>query len=264
MTSLASRDALAPQSPGGTGRGAMLALIAHGLLVVALAFSVRWRSSEPEGVQAELWAAVPQTAAPRVAAPTPTPAPPPPAPAPAPPPTTKPPADIAEEKVVEKKPPPKPVPAPTPAPPPKPVVPPPPRETPDDAKAEKAEQQRLAKLREDNLRRMMADAGGTGEATSTGSAARDAGPSAGYAGRIKGRIKPNIVVVDNIVGNPVAEVEVRVAPDGRIISGRLLKSSGVPAWDTSVLKAIERTEVLPRDTDGRVPPIIIVSFRPQD
>jgi colicin import membrane protein len=249
----AERDPLQPQAPGGTGRGAMLALLAHGLLILAITFAVRWRSSEPAGVEAELWAAVPQTAAPRMPTPAPEPAP-------------KPEAEIAEE--VQKKPPPKPEPPPpppAPAPPPKPVAakPPPPAPAPPP-KPDRAEQQRLDKLREDNLRRMMAEAGGTGEPSSTGSAARDAGPSAGYAGRIKARIRPNIVLLDSIAGNPVAEVEVRVAPDGHIIGRRLLKSSGVPEWDESVLRAVDRTEVLPRDTDGRVPPTIIITFRPQD
>ena len=56
----------------------------------------------------------------------------------------------------------------------------------------------------------------------------------------------------------------KVAPDGTIIGRRLLKSSGVPAWDEAVLRAIDKTEVLPRDTDGRVPPSLEISFRPRD
>ncbi len=277
MSVLAHRDALAPQPPGGTGRGMLLALIAHAALVAALTFSVRWRSSEPEGVVAELWASVPQIAAPQATATPPTPAPapvpapppppPPPPPAPAPQPAPEPappPAQIATEKAQPEKPAKPPPPKPTPAPaPPKPA--PTPRVQPEETeRAQKAEQQRLAQLREDNLRRMMADAGGTGAPDATGTAARDAGPSATYAGRIKARIKPNIVLVDNVAGNPVAEVEVRVAPDGRIIGRRLVKSSGSHEWDESVLRAIDRTEMLPRDTDGRVPSTIIVSFRPQD
>ena len=59
----ATPDPLRPQRPGGMGRGALLALLVHGVLVVALAFGVSWRSSEPEGLVAELWAAVPQIAA---------------------------------------------------------------------------------------------------------------------------------------------------------------------------------------------------------
>jgi len=65
MSTLAlQRDALMPRGPRGNGPGFVLALFVHALLVLALAFSVKWHSSEPEGVEAELWAAVPQIAAP--------------------------------------------------------------------------------------------------------------------------------------------------------------------------------------------------------
>ena len=76
MTAAAlSRDALMPRRPAGMGAGLMLALLAHALLLAALAFSVRWKTSDPAGVEAELWAAVPQIAAPRAVAPEPTPTP---------------------------------------------------------------------------------------------------------------------------------------------------------------------------------------------
>ena len=114
------------------------------------------------------------------------------------------------------------------------------------------------------MRRMNELAGATGAATSTGTAARTAGPSAGYAGRIKARILPNIVFTEAIDGNPLATVEVRAAPDGTIIGRRLVKSSGVKAWDDAVLRAIDKTEVLPRDTDGRVPSSFEISFRPRE
>ena len=77
MTAAAlSRDALMPRRPAGMGAGLVLALLAHALLMVALAFSVRWKTSNPAGVEAELWAAVPQIAAPRAVAPEPVPVPP--------------------------------------------------------------------------------------------------------------------------------------------------------------------------------------------
>jgi colicin import membrane protein len=123
------------------------------------------------------------------------------------------------------------------------------------------------KLRQEQLQRIQGALGGTGAPSSTGTAARDAGPSASYAGRIKGRVKPNIVFTDEInslPGNPVAEVELRVAPDGTIVGRRILKSSGVKEWDETVLRAIDRTEVLPRDVDGRVPSTMVIAFRPKD
>jgi colicin import membrane protein len=129
--------------------------------------------------------------------------------------------------------------------------------------AEKAARQ-LEEQRSKNLARMAGMAGASGTAESTGTALRSSGPSASYAGRIRARIKPNIVFTKDIAGNPTAEVEVRTSPDGTIVGRKLLKSSGIDAWDDAVLQAIDKTEVLPRDIDGRVPPLLEISFRPKD
>ena len=270
----------------------------HGLLVVALALSVNWRSQTPQTFSAELWAATPQVAAPRAVestpvAPPPPPPPPPPAPAPRvapPPPAPAVDAKIAIEKAREEKlkiereqaqreklerdklakaererle-----------------------RERQRDAKAKadaqqreqqakreqqeqrdkqaaaQAEEQRLAKQREDNLKRMLGQAGATGAPGSTGTALKDAAPSASYAGKLIARIKPNILLTDPVSGNPSADVEVRASPTGSILSRRLVKPSGNKDWDDAVLRAIDRTAELPRDTDGRVPPVLVISFTP--
>jgi len=293
------RDLFAPRQPAGMRSGLAMALVAHALLIVALAWSVNWKASEPEGVVAELWSSLPQTAAPR-AAPEPKPAP-----------------------VVEPKPPPPPEPTVQAKPPPivKPEPAPPPRADAQiaieraareqarrqeaereaakqaelrkreeakriEAKRIEAERERVAQeqaekrklaeqakkdearqaaIREANLRRLMAQAGSSDDpAAATGNAARTSGPSAGYAGRIKARVRPNIVLTATIAGNPAATVEVRVAPDGTIVSRKLVTSSGATAWDETVLRAIDKTEVLPKDIDGSVPPTIIITFRPND
>jgi colicin import membrane protein len=276
------RDAFAPHRPAGMGSGLLLALIAHALLILALVWGVSWKASEPEGVVAELWSALPQTAAPRPAPPEPTPRVLEPKPAPPvlakPEPAPAPQADAqiaieraarekalreeaerqaalrkreeaqrAEAKRVELE-----------------------RQRAADEAAEKkklAEQAkqdeaRQAAIREANLRRMMSQAGTSADPAATGTAARTSGPSASYAGRIKARIKPNIVLTAPVAGNPSATVEVKVAPDGTIVGRKLVTSSGSPAWDETVLRAIDKTEVLPRDVDGRVPPMITIAFRP--
>ena len=291
-------DSLMPQRPAGIGKGTALAVLVHIGLLIALAFGVAWRSQTPAGVSAELWAAVPQVAAPPPAPtpkPVPTPAPPQPEPQPPPQPKAEEPpkptqqqidAQIAieREKVERKQ-----------------------RELLEqqqreqerkekerlekaerekalerekaerekaeklaaqkqkelEAKRQKEEEARQAKLREDNLKRMLSQAG-TGSPSSTGTAARDAGPSASYAGRIIARVKPHIVLTDEVAGNPVAAVEVRCASDGTITGRRLVKSSGSKEWDDAVLRAIDRTGELPRDIDGRVPSPILIEFRPRD
>jgi colicin import membrane protein len=270
------------------GRGALLALAVHALLVVALAVAVSWRSQTPQTFSAELWASTPQVAAPRAVESTPAtpPAPPPPPPAPtprvatpAPPPTVDPQIAIekarqekekaerlraerekqaraekekAEREKAERE-----------------------RQAAAKAKAEaqakreqqeqrdkQAEEQRLAKQREDNLKRMMGQAGASGAPGSTGSALKDAAPSASYAGKLIARIKPNILLTETITGNPAADVEVRASPTGTILSRRLVKSSGNKDWDEAVLRAIDRTGELPRDVDGRVPPVLVITFTP--
>lgn len=149
------------------------------------------------------------------------------------------------------------------------------RQEAEAAAAEKKEAERVARLREQALQRMQSQLGGAGSAAeagkpgatggspgSTGTASRSAAPSAGYEGGVRARIYPNIVFTGRRDLSVQASVEVRVATDGSIIGKRLLKSSGVPDWDEAVLRAIDRTEVLPRDTDGRIPPVFELVFDP--
>jgi colicin import membrane protein len=134
----------------------------------------------------------------------------------------------------------------------------------EDAKKLATEEKRAEALRNENLKRMQGMAGASGDENAKGSALKSSGPSASYAGRIRARIKPNITFTEDIAGNPKAEVEVRTSPDGTILSRKLLSSSGNKSWDEAVLKAIDKTAILPRDEDGRVPPVLEISFRPKD
>lgn len=261
----------------------MMALLVHGGLLIALAFGVNWRSSEPTGSSAELWAAVPQAAAPAAVEPPP----PPPMPKVEPKPDLKveppppPPkadtrdADIAIEKAAEKA--------------KREELE---REKLERLKAEKlerekaeklerekaaklerdkvekekrdaaAETERTAKLRDENLERMRGMAGATGTPQATGTALREAQPSANYGGKVRARVYPNIVFTDTVAPGVRADVEVRAAPDGTITGRRLIKSSGNPTWDEAVLRAIDRTGDLPKDENGKVPPSIIIEFKP--
>ena len=129
---------------------------------------------------------------------------------------------------------------------------------------QKQDEERLAKLHDETVKRMQGMADATGLPSATGTATRSAGPSDSYAGRIRGRVKPNIVFTDDVPGNPTTIVEVRLAPDGTIIGKRITKASGVRSWDDAVLRALDRTEVLPRDVDGRVHTPMELVFRPRD
>lgn len=320
------RDQFAPPRPPGRMRAIALAVLAHAILIGALTWGVNWKTSADEpAVEAELWAAVPQQAAPRAAEPPPPPEPTPePKPTPAPPPPPPPPprqaepdqheADIALEKKKkreeeakklrqqqleqakkdkerrerleeEKK--------------ERQLA----QQKADREKAQrekelrekqlaeqkkleqqKAEQDKQKKLAEEkrrkadeareakeadarhlaNVRRMQGLAGATGGETATGNALRNAGPSGSYGGKVAAKVKPNIVYPDVVEGNPRAEVEVRAAPDGTIVGTQITKSSGNKAWDDAVIRALQRTETLPRDVDGRVPSSLVIGFRPKD
>ena len=232
--------------------GVTISIVAHATLIGALVWGLHWRSStEVVASSAELWSAIPETAAPP---PVETPPPPPPAPEPAPVETPKPP-DIVVEQI--KKPPPKPTPPPPPPPPkpapPKPAPAPPP---------EKMDAKTLARLHQEQVDRMMKQMGT--QPAATGNAAHDSGPSATYAGRIIARLRPKLVLTDSIPGNPTVEVTIHCAPDGTIIGRNITKSSGSKAWDDAVLRAIDSAGSLPRDTNGKALDTIPIVWGPQD
>lgn len=276
-----------PPPPPGLLRAFGIAVLAHLLLLLALTWGLQWkRDSQDMAAEAELWSSVPQQAAPEEV---PQPPPPPPQPVvkeqPKPEPVNRD-AEIALEqekkrKAAEER---------------------ERREALEREKKKKLEAQRkkeeelkkqeqaklaaenrkkeedkkrqdkqkeqeqarkLAQLREENLRRIQGMAGGT-SSNEQGRAAQSSGPSASWAGRVRARVKPNIVFSDDVSGNPEAHVEVRLSPDGTIVGKRVTKSSGVRAWDDAVLRALDKTEVLPRDVDGRVPSPVTLVFRPKD
>jgi colicin import membrane protein len=137
---------------------------------------------------------------------------------------------------------------------------------------QQAEKEKLAqavrdKQRQDNLDRMKTQAGvagASGGATDTGTALKSAGPSSSYGGKVRARLRPNIVFSDQLTDNPMSSVEVRSLPDGNIISQRLVKSSGNPAWDDAVLRAITRMGSMPLDINGRAPGLVILDLSPKD
>ncbi len=291
MATLARHLEFAPPPAPGFLRAFGLALLAHAALVTALTWGVSWKSQTIESVaEAELWAQVPVQAAPKLEEVLPTP---PPSLSPQPEPAARvsepPKAEepdivtqrekqrLADEKRLQDD-----------------------KQAQDKAdKKRLAEQEKALQLearqkleaqkladakkeklvkdaqlakevaqqearRLENIQRATGLAGAAGAPTTTGTALQSAGPSASYGGRIRARIKPNIVFTEDIAGNPTTEVEVRTSPDGTIVGKTLLKRSGSPAWDEAVLKAIDKTEVLPRDVDGRVPSPLVISFRPKD
>ncbi|TFZ08737.1 cell envelope integrity protein TolA [Ramlibacter humi] len=278
------RPEFLPPHEGGLPRSIGLALLAHAVLVLGLSWGLKWKRDDATvAVEAELWSNTVQQAAPRPAEPPPAPPPPPaPAPTPAPPPAQRE-ADIAlerekqraaqeearrqeaekrqaaaqkkkEEEAARRK--------------EQEKLAAEAKKKEDQAKTrrQQEDEQRVAKLREENLRRIQGLAGATGARDASGTAMRSTGPSASYAGRLSAIFQRNVVFpggVETISGNPEAEVQVKVSPSGFILSARLIRSSGNPAWDEAAVRAIERSERIPADVDGHYEQDFPVKMRPK-
>ncbi|WP_258194786.1 cell envelope integrity protein TolA [Janthinobacterium sp. PAMC25594] len=134
------------------------------------------------------------------------------------------------------------------------------------AKAKKAAAEKAAadKLHADDMKRMMAQAGnGT-----TGTAAKATAPrkDSGYVAALTSKIKSNIAYSGStdMPGNPRAVFKIEQLPTGEIISVRKIKSSGLPAYDSSVENAINKSSPLPKKKDGTVEREIELIFEMKD
>ena len=230
---------------------ALLAAAMHGLLLVLLMFGVRWQSSPPEAVQVELWNPPAEVRPAEEPKPVPAPkveAPPPPKPEPV----------IAKPEIVEKAPPPKPKAEPKPKPvakaePLKPRV--------DEAKkrmeAELAREQ--ASLAVDRERQILKDLAAQ-QASSAASKAQ-----AAWIDKVRAKIRGNIFLPRDINGNPEAIFGVRQLPNGEVLDVKLKKSSGMPALDAAIERAVLKSSPLPRPDSGFTPPREFeLKYKPHD
>lgn len=126
-------------------------------------------------------------------------------------------------------------------------------------------EQRTKKRREDELKRLQALAG---EGTA-GDAEKAASPrlDPGYARLIAAKIKSNTILppLNEISGNPAVEYAIDLLPDGSVRDVKLLRSSGIAAFDQAVRRAIDRAAPYPADpASGKVPGSMAISHRPKD
>lgn len=239
----------------------LLAAVVHMALLAFLWIGIRWQSETPVAVEAEVWDMQVQEAAP-VAPPQPVVEPEPEPPKPVvkePEPEVEKP-DIALEqlkkkqeaeriekerleqerleKLAEKK----------------------RLEAEKKAKA-LAEQKAIEKIRAEDMKRMMA---GSGSPSSTGAVPKSTGPRGdpSYAAEVVRKIKSNITYggETNVPGDPHAEYRITQLPSGEIISVKRIRSSGIPAYDAAVEKAIAKSSPLPRKKDGTVEREIVATF----
>jgi colicin import membrane protein len=267
----------------GTSASAVLAIGVHVMLFAVLFFGIRWRTKQPEPVMAELWRELPAVETPRAAppapqvvAPKPEPPPPPkvePKPEPPPPPKVEPKPepkpDIAleqekkrkeeadkkkrEEEVEKKR---REEEAQT-------------RKREEELKA-KAEQERkekeLAAQRrredeaaerkrmQDQLARELASAApkAAPRAAAPGVPTGDPSALASWQQQIQAKVKSNIVLPPDLVGNPEAVFDVFLLPTGEVQSVKLVKSSGSGVLDDAWERAILKSSPLPRPAKAEV------------
>ncbi len=266
----------------------LLAAAMHAILVAFLWVGIKWQNNAPVAVEAEVWDMKTQAAAPP--APTPVPAPeskpdpepPRPVKAVEPPPAPKP--DIAlerqkqkelkqkqlaeeklerereeklerqreelkEKKELEKK------------------------LAAEKKAAEKAEklakakqaaeeQKKFDKLRAADLQRI------TGAGSVPGGAPKATAPriDSGYLASITSKIKSTTSYLGStdVAGNPRVQFKVDQSPSGEIMSVRLVKSSGLPAFDEAVEKGIIKSSPLPKKKDGTVERTLEIGFSMKD
>lgn len=213
-----------------------LAVLVHALLAAILFYGVHWQTKMTDVVEVEL---VRATVSP---APTFQPSPEPsiepkrePKPVVEAPPLPKKPDIAIKEKVKEL---PKPKSEPTPAIEPKP-----------DTPARKSSfLDQLKKEAEHLMQRKKTDAATEDlnkEKAASEASARNKS-MADYLSRIRGKIRGNIVLPPEIKGNPEAVFEVTQLPSGEIIAARLKQSSGNPALDSAIERAILKSNPLPK------------------
>lgn len=260
-----------------------LALLVHGFFFAALVFGVSWKNPPLLPVEAELWSTLPEPPPPAIQEPEPLPEP-----EPAPPPVVenKPSeADIALEKAERKK---------------KEEA----RRQEEERKLEekrqeearqaelkrqadeKARQDREAqeKLRQEQERRdqakrqmeqelarqmqdeLDAEAAQLRAIQERAKAGRDALIVNDFKLRIRSKIQSYVRLPQKLVGNPEAVFQVNLLPTGEVARVTLVKSSGQPAYDNEVERAILKASPLPLPKEKDVASIfrdgLNLKFRP--
>lgn len=265
-----------PREERDFGAAFFLALAIHAALVAGLVLAVHWKSEPPAAVYAELWA----PAAAPAAAPAPEPAPPPPPPpkAAAPEPEPEKPADIVvKTEPPKKKPEPKPEPRkpepkkPEPKPEPRKPEPKKPEPRPDPRAAEREAKAAEARHQAE-LARVMGQSGNAPAAGSPnaqpGATGLSGSAAATYAGQVIGCVRPHIVfaVPDGARrGQFVADFLVKLLPTGEQVGApKLVKSSGLAAYDAAVERAIRRCDPFPSPKGSAPPRELPLRFDPVD
>ena len=219
------------------GRSFVLSTIVHSLLLAVMFLGVRFQSSPPAVINVELWEAPPP---PQVVE---EPKPPPPAvkPQPEPEPEVKKPPEIA---LPEK---PKPKAKPKPVPPKR------------DLAFERQLREQAAAEQRELQDRQIRDLAARAQADLRNRALL------AWTDKIRAKIRGNIILPQDLPGNPEAIFDVTLLPTGEVLTVRKTKSSGHPGYDDAVDRAIMKSSPLPLPDDRSLfRRDLQLKFRPHD
>ena len=248
----------------GLRRAFVLAFAVHAVLIGIMFFGVRMQNRPGDTVTVELWEPPPPPPPPVPVVEAPKP-PPPKVEPPQPKPEPKPEPEVKKPEIVEK------------APPPKPKPKPKPEAKPNDdlekllMREQVAMEQRKLdeeRKRADEERKRADDVRRKAEsekmAKQLAQSARNKA-LADYVNRIRLKVRQNWILPQDLQGNPEAVFNVVQLPTGEILSVKLKKSSGNPAYDEAVHRAILKASPLPlpepRELFSRE---LELTFRPRD
>jgi len=75
-------------------------------------------------------------------------------------------------------------------------------------------------------------------------------------------VRPNITWGGETAGLETV-VSVRVSPStGTLLSASIQRSSGNEQWDQAALRAVQRSDPMPLDTNGQAPGTFTITLRP--
>jgi len=213
-----------------------LSALVHLALIAVLFLGVRFQSSPPSTVTVELWDAPPPVVE--------EPKPPPPAPKPEPEvqPEVKKPEIVLPEKAK-----------------PKPKPPPPKRDLAFEKRMREQAVNEQKQLDEQRRERDLRDLIARQQAAAVSRAL------ATWSDKIRQKVRGNIILPQDIPGNPEAIFDVSLLPTGEVLTVRKRKSSGHAGYDDAVERAIMKSSPLPLPEDRNLfQRQLELKFHPQD
>jgi colicin import membrane protein len=130
------------------------------------------------------------------------------------------------------------------------------------AQAKKMDSERRARLAQ--MQGMAGGEGSTGNGlakSGTGSGSGGTAASPGYADKVRRVVRPNISWGGETEGLETV-IAVRCSPTGTLLGATISRSSGNAAWDDAALRAVQRSDPMPLDVNGKAPSSFLITLRP--